>query len=158
MRMGIEVPNLESIFGPADSVAKQRAMNRATISDLHFEQGDEIKEGELFAVLFNDYGICEVAAPASGILISSPYEEGDSVASEEVLATIENDLWHDRPAVGAVVSRRGFVVGGVRLMVGPVRGSPCPSSTGSDYLGSEFKQNRRAGGEPVGGSAARRAE
>lgn len=51
MKVDIEIPNLESIFGPATSVAKQRTMKRATISDLYFEEGDEIEEGELIGHL-----------------------------------------------------------------------------------------------------------
>ncbi|MGB2986594.1 MAG: biotin/lipoyl-containing protein [Phycisphaerae bacterium] len=68
---------------------KSAVIHRATISDLYFEENDEIKKGELFAVLFNENGTCEITAPASGILISLPYEEGDSVGSEDVLATID---------------------------------------------------------------------
>ena len=64
-------------------------IHRATISDLHFEENDEIEKGELFAVLFNENGTCEITAPASGILVSLPCEEGDSVGSEDVLATID---------------------------------------------------------------------
>ena len=64
-------------------------IHRATISDLYFEENDEIETGELFAVLFNENGTCEIAAPASGILVSLPCEEGDSVGSEDVLATID---------------------------------------------------------------------
>ena len=64
-------------------------IHRATISDLYFEENDEIEKGELFAVLFNENGTCEITALASGILVSLPCEEGDSVGSEDVLATID---------------------------------------------------------------------
>ena len=68
---------------------KKRVVHRATISDLYFEENDEIETGELFAVRFNENGTCEITAPASGILISLPYEEGDPGGSAGVLATID---------------------------------------------------------------------
>ena len=89
MEMNIAVPNLSTtLIAPVDAREK-RVIHRATISDLYFEENDAIEKGELFAVLFNENGTCEITAPASGILVSVPCEEGDSVGSEEVLATID---------------------------------------------------------------------
>ncbi len=91
MEIDIEVPDLLSVFGPSAAAEGERVQTRAKISELHFEQGDEIEEGELFAVLFNRHGTCEIVAPASGVLVSVRYEVGDSVASEDVLATIDTE-------------------------------------------------------------------
>ena len=49
------------------------------------------EDGELSAVLFNDNETCEIVAPASGVLISLTYDEGDTVTSEAVPAKIETD-------------------------------------------------------------------
>lgn len=89
----IEVPDLakalaDSIPGKAED---HLAVNRATLSDLYFEEGDDIEEGDLFAVISNRYGTCEIKAPASGMLVSLRHEEDDAVTSEEVLATIDTD-------------------------------------------------------------------
>ncbi len=91
MEIDIEVPDLASVFGPSAAAEGERVLDRATVSELYFEQGDEIEEGELFAVLFNRHGTCEIVAPTSGVLVSMRYEVSDSVASEEVLATIDTD-------------------------------------------------------------------
>ncbi len=64
---------------------------RAKISELYFEPGDEIEPGDRFAVLFNRHGLCEITAPASGMLVSMRYGVGDSVASEDVLTTIDTE-------------------------------------------------------------------
>lgn len=89
MDVDIEVPDLSTtLISPIDT-GEERVIHRTTISDLYFEENDEIKKGEFFAVLFNPNGTCEITAPASGILVSLPYEEGDSVGSEDVLATID---------------------------------------------------------------------
>ena len=89
MEIHIEVPDLSTALVPPVDAREKRVIHRATISDLYFEENDEIEKGELFAVLFNENGTCEITAPASGILVSLPCEEGDSVGSEDVLATID---------------------------------------------------------------------
>lgn len=89
MEINIEVPDLSTTLIPPIDARERRVLHRATISDLYFEENDEKKKGELFAVLFNQNGTCEITAPASGILVSLPYDEGDSVGSEDVLATID---------------------------------------------------------------------
>ncbi len=63
----------------------------AGVSVLHFEEGDEIEEGDVLGVRFQDNWACEIVAPESGFLISSPYEEGDTVASVAMLAKIQPD-------------------------------------------------------------------
>ena len=91
MIVGIEVPDLATVLAPPVEAKEQAVITEATVSDLYFEEGDAIEEGELFAVLFNDNGTCEMVAPASGVLISLPYDEGDTVTSEAVLARIQTD-------------------------------------------------------------------
>ena len=46
---------------------------------------------DVFALLFNDNGTCEIAGPASGSLVSLPCEESDSITSESVFATIDTE-------------------------------------------------------------------
>ncbi len=89
MEVNIEVPELSTTLIPPIDARDKRVLHRATIADLYFEENDEIDKGELFAVLFNENGTCEITAPASGVLVSVPCEEGDSVGSEDVLATID---------------------------------------------------------------------
>ena len=89
MEINIEVPELSTTLIPPIDARDKRVLHRATIADLYFEENDEIDKGELFAVLFNENGTCEITAPASGVLVSVPCEEGDSVGSEDVLATID---------------------------------------------------------------------
>ncbi len=91
MSVNIEVPDLSAVLVPSSDVKEKRVTNRAIISDLYFEENDEIEKGELFAVLFNENGTCDIIAPTSGTIVSLPCVEGDSVASEEVLATVETD-------------------------------------------------------------------
>ena len=43
--------------------------------------------GELFAVIFNEYGTFEIVAPASGRILQIRREEEDTVLSENVWAT-----------------------------------------------------------------------
>lgn len=89
MEIHIEVPDLSTALIPPVEAREKHVFERATISDLYFEENDEIEEGELFAVLFNENGSIEITAPSSGVLVSLPYEEGDSVGSDDVLATID---------------------------------------------------------------------
>jgi len=91
MEIHIAVPELSTTPIPPVDAREQRVVHRATISDLYFEEKDEVEKGELFPVLFNESGTCETTAPASGILVSLPYEEGDSVGSEDVFATIDTE-------------------------------------------------------------------
>lgn len=87
----IEVPDLATVLAPPVEAKEQTVFTDAPASDLYFEQGDEIEEGDVLAALFNDNGTCEIVAPASGVLISLPYNEGDTVTSEAVLAKIQRD-------------------------------------------------------------------
>ncbi len=97
MTIDIEVPDLATVLAPPVDAKEQAAFADATVSDLYFEEGDEIEEGDVLAVLFNDNGTCEIVAPASGVLISLRYDEGDTVTSEAVLAKIQTDREDDRP-------------------------------------------------------------
>jgi pyruvate/2-oxoglutarate dehydrogenase complex dihydrolipoamide acyltransferase (E2) component len=91
MIIDIEVPDLATVLAPPVEAKEPAVVAQAAVSDLYFEEGDEIEEGDVLAVLFNDHGTCEIVAPASGVLISLPYNEGDTVTSEAVLAKIETD-------------------------------------------------------------------
>ncbi len=97
MKIDIEVPDLVTVLAPPVEAKEQAVFTDASVSDLYFEEGDEIEEGELFAVLFNDNGAYEFMAPAPWILISLPYDEGDTVTSDAVLAKIQTDRRDDRP-------------------------------------------------------------
>ncbi len=72
MEINIEVPDLSTTLIPPIDAREKRVLHRATIADLYFEENDEIEKGELFAVLFNENGTCEITAPASGILEPIP--------------------------------------------------------------------------------------
>ena len=91
MIIDIEVLDLATVLAPPVEAKEQAVFTDATVSDLYFEEGDEIEEGDVLAVLFNDNGTCEIVAPASGVLISLAYDKGDTVTSEAVLAKIETD-------------------------------------------------------------------
>jgi 2-oxoglutarate dehydrogenase E2 component (dihydrolipoamide succinyltransferase) len=93
MEVNIEVPDVAG--GPVPSTLEdaedQETIDQAVILDIPFEEGDEIEEGELLAVVFNEYGMYEIVAPASGLITSLRCDEGDTVTSGEVLATIDTD-------------------------------------------------------------------
>lgn len=91
MKVEIEVPDLANLLRPSAGAEDKSAIHRATVEALCFEEDDEIEEGALFAVLFNEHGSCEIVAPASGLIEEIRYREGDTVLSEEVLATIHTD-------------------------------------------------------------------
>ena len=93
MKVVIEVPDLAKAFADStpEKAEDQLAVNRATLSDLYFEEGDDVEEGDLFAVISSLYGTCEIKAPASGSLVSLRHDEDDPVTSEELLATIDTD-------------------------------------------------------------------
>ena len=91
MIIEIEVLDFMRFLTPPIGAAELAAISHATLSGLYFEEGFEIEEGELLAVLFNDKGTCEIVAPASGVLISLRYEEGSTVALEAVLTKIQTD-------------------------------------------------------------------
>ncbi len=61
------------------------------MSDLYYEDGDEVEEGDVLAVFLSDTGTCEIVAPPSGGIISWPYDEGETAISEAVLAKIPTD-------------------------------------------------------------------
>lgn len=91
MIIDIEVPDLATVLVPPVQAKEQAEFTDAPVSDLYYEEGDEIEEGDALAVLWNDTGTCEIVAPTSGVMISSPYDEGDTVISEAVLAKIHTD-------------------------------------------------------------------
>ncbi len=91
MEVRIEVPELTEAFSPSAGQGHRVPINRATISQIHFEEGDEIEAGDVFASITNGYGTYEIAAPVSGLLVFVWHEEGDTISSDEVLATIDAD-------------------------------------------------------------------
>lgn len=66
-------------------------VNEATISYWHFEEGDEVEEGEDLVELTTDKATFNIPAPTSGILSEVFFEEGDTVEVGEVLAIIEEE-------------------------------------------------------------------
>ncbi len=91
MIVDIEVPDFASLLAPPIEAKEPAVIAHAAVSDIYSEEGDEIEEGELFAVLFNDNGRCEIGAPMTGVLISLPYDKGSTVTWEAVLAKIQTD-------------------------------------------------------------------
>ncbi len=93
MKVVIEVPDLARALADSapEKVEDRIAVNRATLCDLYFEEGDDIEEGDLFALISSLYGTCEIKVPASGSLVSLRHDEDDPVTSEELLATIDTD-------------------------------------------------------------------
>ena len=62
MEIEIEVPDLPTVLPPSVAQASERVLDRASVSELYFEEGEEIAEGDVLAVLFNDNGTCEIVA------------------------------------------------------------------------------------------------
>ena len=91
MIVDIEVPDLATVLAPPVEAKEQAVFTDATVSDLYFEEGNEIEKGDVLALLFHDNWTCEIVTPVSGVLISLPYDEGATVTSEAVPARIQMD-------------------------------------------------------------------
>lgn len=64
-------------------------VNEALVSYWHFEEGDEIEEGEDLVEMATDKATFNVPAPVSGVLTKVYFEEGETVKVGEVMAIIE---------------------------------------------------------------------
>lgn len=69
-----------------------------TIATWHFAPGDAIEQDDLLVDIETDKVVLEVVAPASGVLSPFLKQEGDTVLSLEVLATIEEGAVSAKPA------------------------------------------------------------
>jgi len=94
MAVDIEVPDLLELAGDVSStdIEERGQLERATITEIYFEEGELIEEGEPFALVENGYGSYKIMGPASGLIIKIPLQVGDVVSHEAVLATINTDL------------------------------------------------------------------
>lgn len=64
------------------------SITEGSVATWHKVEGDSVSEGETIVEIETDKVVMEVPAPASGILGNIIKKEGDTVESEEVLATI----------------------------------------------------------------------
>ena len=142
MAIRIEVPDIPEVLPPRIDEEDQRAINRATILEVRFEEGDEIGKGETFALIYNDHGTHEVVAPASGVLACIFWEEGNTVSSDDVLATIDTDRWHGwtKRKCGKRIAREGSFAGQARA-VRPreLKISPDPQSDRDRLVAQDFR-------------------
>ena len=65
MIIDVEVPDLATVLAPPAEAKEPAVIAHATVSDLYFEEGDGIEEGDVLAAFFNDNGTCEIVAPAT---------------------------------------------------------------------------------------------
>lgn len=69
----------------------ENAGEEATISTWHFEEGDEVHEGDELVEMTTDKATFNVPSPRPGILSEILAEEGDVVKVGETLAIIEEE-------------------------------------------------------------------
>ena len=67
------------------------AGEEAIVSTWHFEEGDEINEGDDLVEMTTDKATFNVPSPRQGILHEILAEEGDVVQVGEVLAVLEEE-------------------------------------------------------------------
>lgn len=65
-------------------------IGEATVSYWHFEEGDEINQGDDLVEMATEKATFNVPASASGILSKKVVEEGQTVKVGQVLAIIES--------------------------------------------------------------------
>jgi len=65
------------------------AGDEATVSFFHFEEGDEVKEGDALVEMVTDKAAFDVPSPASGVLKKILADEDQVVRVGEALAVIE---------------------------------------------------------------------
>ncbi|MBI4830778.1 MAG: hypothetical protein HY801_04325 [Candidatus Lindowbacteria bacterium] len=76
----IKLPNLGEDAG-----------DEATVSFWHFDEGDEVREGDDLVEMTTDKATFNVPSPRSGILSEIVADEGDTVKVGEVLAILEQE-------------------------------------------------------------------
>jgi pyruvate/2-oxoglutarate dehydrogenase complex dihydrolipoamide acyltransferase (E2) component len=67
------------------------AGEEATVSTWHFEEGDEINEGDDLVEMMTDKATFNVSSPHKGILSEILAEEGEVVQVGEILALLEEE-------------------------------------------------------------------
>ncbi len=67
------------------------AGDEATVSVWHFEEGDEVAQGDDLVEMTTDKATFNVPCPVSGVLSEILAEEGDTVQVGEVLAIVERE-------------------------------------------------------------------
>jgi pyruvate/2-oxoglutarate dehydrogenase complex dihydrolipoamide acyltransferase (E2) component len=67
------------------------AGDEATVSVWHFEEGDEVEEGDDLVEMTTDKATFNVPCPRSGILSEIVADEGETVKEGEVLAILEQE-------------------------------------------------------------------
>ena len=79
MNIEVELPDLDPEGG-----------DQATVVEWHFEDGDEVAEGDILLEVECDAGTIEVPCPVDGILIERIVEEDEIVRTGEPLALVES--------------------------------------------------------------------
>jgi pyruvate/2-oxoglutarate dehydrogenase complex dihydrolipoamide acyltransferase (E2) component len=64
-------------------------IKEATVSFWHFEEGENVNEGDDLVEMVTDKATFNVPAPASGALKEIMFGEGETVKIGEIIATIE---------------------------------------------------------------------
>jgi pyruvate dehydrogenase E2 component (dihydrolipoamide acetyltransferase) len=67
------------------------AGDEATVSAWHFEEGDEINQGDDVVEMTTDKATFNVSSPRKGILSEILADEGDVVRVGEILALVEEE-------------------------------------------------------------------
>lgn len=65
-------------------------LDEATVRTWFYEEGDSIQEGDDLAELSTEDGTITIQVPSSGILAEVYYDEGEVVARDEVLCSIDD--------------------------------------------------------------------
>lgn len=91
MAVYIEAPDIPAVLCPFSGEEDQGEMNEAVILEIHFEEGDEIEKGDVFASISNKYGTYDIVSPASGRIACVWCEKGTTVISDNALAAIDTD-------------------------------------------------------------------
>ncbi|MBN1688506.1 MAG: lipoyl domain-containing protein [Candidatus Omnitrophica bacterium] len=65
-------------------------LDEATVRNWFYEEGDSVQEGDDLVELSTEDGTLTVQAPASGVLAEVYYDEGEVVARDEVLCSIDD--------------------------------------------------------------------
>jgi len=93
MRAYIEVPELTDLVGrrASDDDKGAKCADELTITAINFMEGDEIQEGEAFALASNRFRAVEIVSPASGVIVTVLCEEDDVVETDETVAVVDAD-------------------------------------------------------------------
>ena len=60
-----------------------------TIATWFFEEGDTLEEGDDLVELTSEEGTVTIQSPCAGVLAEVYYDEGEAVAKDEILCTID---------------------------------------------------------------------